>query len=297
MRPVRPLQRGVIILPGALTLTNLFFGMWAIVSAARGDYERSAWLIVFAAIADTLDGRVARRTKTGSRFGEELDSLVDAISFGVAPALIMYHVFLREGWGWIAAFFYLVAVVIRLARFNVEQAGHAKSAFHGLPSPAAGMTLATFYPFSQTAFFRSYLATWAWPEIMTALMIVVGMLMMSHVLYPVVPKIGFRTRKLLFNSIFLATLTALAITVPALYFFTASVTYVAYGILKSVVLGMLERIPGEEHDPMLDVDEEEPDDAGAELREIDYRELAPGLRRRHRRRLPGGNDYSEEDRP
>jgi hypothetical protein len=64
-----------------------------------------------------------------------------------------------------------------------------------------------------------------------------------------------------------------------------------------VVLGMLERIPGEDHDPMLDVDEEEPDEAGAELREIDYRELAPEPRRRHRRRQPGGNDYTEEDRP
>lgn len=301
MRPIRPmrprLQRGIIILPGALTLTNLFFGMWAIVSAARGDYSRAAWLIVFAAIADTLDGRVARRTKTGSRFGEELDSLVDAISFGVAPAIIMYHLFLREGWGWIAAFFYVTAAVIRLARFNVEQAGHAKSAFHGLPSPSAGMTLATFYPFSQTDFFRTYLANWAWPEIMTGLMIVIGMLMMSHILYPVVPKIGLRSRKLIFNSIFLGTLIVLAVTIPSLYFFTASICYVAYGILKSVVLGMLERVPGEERDPLLDVDEDDVDDAGAELREISYDDIAPT--RPYVPRSPGrrSEDQIEEDRP
>ena len=85
----RTLQRGVIIVPSALTLGNLFFGMWAIVSAASGDFMRAGWLIVIAGIADTLDGRIARATKTGSRFGEELDSLVDAISFGVAPAFIM----------------------------------------------------------------------------------------------------------------------------------------------------------------------------------------------------------------
>lgn len=285
MRP--RLQRGIIILPGALTLSNLFFGMWAIVSAARGDYSLAAWLIVFAGIADTLDGRVARRTRTGSRFGEELDSLVDAISFGVAPALIMYYLFLSEGWGWIAAFFYVVAAVIRLARFNVEQAGHAKLAFHGLPSPSAGMTLATFHPFSQTAFFRTYLANWAWPELMTALMIIIGMLMMSHILYPVVPKIGFRTRRGLVNSAFILTLLTLAITIPSLYFFPALLCYIVYGILKSVFLGMLDRLP-DEVDPMLD--EEVPDEAGAELREIDYHELSPRRRRfvgvRRRRRTP-----------
>lgn len=290
MRP--RLQRGIIILPGALTLSNLFFGIWAIVSAARGEYAFSAWLIVFAGIADTLDGRVARGTKTGSRFGEELDSLVDAISFGVAPALIMYHLFLFEGWGWIAAFFYVVAAVIRLARFNVEQAGHAKFAFHGLPSPAAGMTLATFYPFSQTAFFRNYLAGWAWPELMTGLMIMIAMLMMSHILYPVVPKIGFRTRKGVINSIFILTLVVLAITIPSLYFFPALVGYITYGILKSVFLGMLDRLPDE--DPMLD--EEEPDEAGAELREIDYDELSHGPGLTSRTGLPTA-DEAEEERP
>ncbi|NJD10862.1 MAG: CDP-diacylglycerol--serine O-phosphatidyltransferase [Gemmatimonadetes bacterium] len=270
MRP--RLQRGIIILPGALTLSNLFFGVWAIVSAARGEYTFAAWLIVFAGIADTLDGRVARRTKTGSRFGEELDSLVDAISFGVAPGLIMYYLFLSEGWGWTAVFFYVVAAVIRLARFNVEQAGHAKVAFHGLPSPSAGMALATFYPFSQTTLFRTFLANWAWPELMTGLMIIIGMLMMSNILYPVVPRIGFRTRKGVVTSIFLLTLVVLAITIPSLYFFPALLCYITYGILKSVILGMLDRLP--EEDPMLD--EEEPDDAGAELREIDYHELSPG---------------------
>jgi CDP-diacylglycerol--serine O-phosphatidyltransferase len=293
MRP--RLQRGVIILPSALTMLNLFFGMWAIVSAARGDFLRSAWLIVFASIADTLDGRVARHTKTGSRFGEELDSLVDAISFGVAPAIIMYYLFLTEGWGWIASFFYVVAAVTRLARFNVEQAGHAKASFHGLPSPSAGLALATWYPFSRTAFFEQYLSHWAWPELMTGLMVFIAMLMMSHVLYPVVPKIGFRTRKGISNSIFVFTLIALAITVPRLYFFTASIGYIAYGIIKSVVLGMVERLP--ERDPMVDEEEEEVDEAGAELREISYEELSPA--RRFVRRSPSrrAEDHIEEDRP
>jgi CDP-diacylglycerol--serine O-phosphatidyltransferase len=281
------LQRGVVIVPSALTIGNLFFGIWAIVSAARGEFEKAAWLIVVAGIADTMDGRVARVTKTGSRFGEELDSLVDAISFGVAPAFIMYHLFLSAGgWNWVAAFFYVTAAVIRLARFNVEQAGHAKVAFHGLPSPSAGMTLATYYPFSQTAFFQQYLTRWVWAELMTGLMIVLGVLMMSHVLYPVVPKFGFRSLRGILTGLFLLTMIALAIAIPSLFFFPALIGYVAYGIVKDVVLGFLDRLP--DRDPLLD--EEEGDEAGAELRQIDYAELShvPPLvgRRRQKRKRP-----------
>jgi CDP-diacylglycerol--serine O-phosphatidyltransferase len=291
MKPVRPrLQRGVIILPSALTLGNLFFGIWAMVSASRGNFDRAAWLIVLAGILDTLDGRVARVTQTGSRFGEELDSLVDAISFGVAPAMIMYFIFLQEGWGWIAAFFYVAAAVSRLARFNVEQAGHAKVAFHGLPSPSAGMLLATYYPFSETAFFKEHLMHLKWPELMTGLMIMTAMLMMSHVLYPVVPKFGFRTKKGIFNGIFILTVLVLGITVPALFFFPALLLYLSWGVGKALIMGFFERMP--DSDPMLD-EEDIGDEAGAELREIDYRELSPMRLLRERRRRFGGR--REED--
>lgn len=281
----RRLQAGVIIVPSALTIGNLFFGVWAIVSAARGRFETAAWLIVFAGIADTIDGRVARVTQTGSRFGEELDSLVDAISFGVAPALIVYHLFLADGaWSWLVAFYYVSSAVIRLARFNVEQAGHAKVAFHGLPSPAAGMTLATFYPFSQTAFFAQYLAAWPWPELIIALMFLLGSLMMSHVLYPVLPKFGFRTARGIVTLASMVAAIAAALANPALFFFPALMLYVAYGLGKALALGFFERLP--ERDPLLD--EEEGDEAGAELRDIDYDELSPHRRlwlprRRHGR--------------
>jgi CDP-diacylglycerol--serine O-phosphatidyltransferase len=290
----RGLQRGVIIVPGALTMANLFFGVWAIVSAAEGDFTRAAWFIVFAGIADTLDGRVARVTRTGSRFGEELDSLVDVASFGVAPAIVLYHLFLVDGrWSWIASFFYVSATVIRLARFNVEQAGHAKNVFHGLPSPSAGMTLVTFHPFSQTAFFRDHLAQWAWPEIMTAMMIVIGLLMMSHIPYPVVPKFGLRSLKGVLTGVWMLSMIALAIAVPAHFFFPFFLTYILYGVVRATVLGFFERLP--ERDPLLD---ENGDEAGAEIRDIDYGELSPprfglrrpGLRRRRRGRSPRGRD-------
>ena len=282
------LQRGVIILPGALTLGNLFFGLWAIVSAARGDFETAAWLIVAAGIADMLDGRVARVTRTGSRFGEELDSLVDVTSFGVAPAIIMYHLFLAEGeWSWIAAFFYVSCTTIRLARFNVEQAGHAKAHFHGLPSPTAGMILATYYPFSQTPFFEAYLATLPWPQIMAMTMVLLGVLMVSHVPYPVMPRIGLRTRKGLLTTVLLGVCIATAVTLPRYFFFPFLVLYTVGGLLNSVVLGLLDRLP--ERDPLLD-EEEEPDEAGAELRSMDYTEVAPSRRPLERHDDEGGDE-------
>src|SRR5919106_6836430 len=250
------LQRGVIIVPSALTIGNLFFGIWAIVSAATGAFERAAWLIVIAGIADMLDGRVARVTKTGSKFGEELDSLVDGISFGVAPAFIMYHLFLVDGkWSWVAGFVYVSSAVIRLARFNVEQAGHAKVAFHGLPSPSAGMTLAAYYPFSRTEFFQQYLASSRWPELMTGLMIMLGLLMMSHMLYPVVPKFGFRSLRGVLTGLLMVAGIIMGILMPSIFFFPALLAYVSYGVGKTLVLGFFERAP--ERDMLLDEEEDE----------------------------------------
>src|SRR5690606_34118870 len=167
MRPTRRhLQRGIIVLPSAFTLGNLFLGFCAMISASRGQFETAAWLIVIAAAVDMLDGRIARFTSTGSEFGEQIDSLVDAISFGVAPAIIAYFLFLQEGaWTWAIAYIYIASAVVRLARFNVEQAGQAKANFHGLPSPTAGMTIATFYPFSQTDFFQAYLSHLPWNQL------------------------------------------------------------------------------------------------------------------------------------
>src|SRR6266702_8273868 len=147
--PRPDMRRVVIVVPSLFTLFNLFFGIWSMVLAARGEYYRAAWYIFFAGILDALDGRVARLSNTGSRFGAELDSLVDVVSFGVAPAFLIYAlVFSNAGQAeWIFCFFYVMAAAIRLARFNLTQAGAAKKdAFIGLPSPAAGMTLAPTTP-------------------------------------------------------------------------------------------------------------------------------------------------------
>ncbi|HSR41156.1 MAG TPA: CDP-diacylglycerol--serine O-phosphatidyltransferase [Longimicrobiales bacterium] len=268
------LQRGVIILPSAFTLGNLFFGVWAMVAAFRGDFIWASWFIVTAAVLDMLDGRVARFTRTGSAFGSELDSLVDAISFGVAPGFLAYVVYFSEGsWSWLLSFVYVSAVVVRLARFNIEQAGRAKSHFHGLPSPTAGMVVATSYPFSQTPFFEAHLGALPWHQMQGVGVVLLGVLMLSHVPYPVVPRIGFRSaRGLTTLAAMLGALFA-AVTVPRYFFFPFLVLYTVWGLLKSVLMGLQERLP--DRDPLLDEDEEDGDEADAELRELDYAELAP----------------------
>jgi CDP-diacylglycerol--serine O-phosphatidyltransferase len=277
--PSVQLQRGIIILPSAFTLGNLFFGVFAIVASTRGDFGWAAWFIVFAGILDMLDGRIARFTRTGSAFGAELDSLVDAVSFGVAPALIMYQLYFREGvWSWTLCFVFITAVVVRLARFNVEQAGRAKSHFIGLPSPTAGMILATFYPFSQTEFFQGRLAHLPWPQLMGTAMVLLGIVMLSHVPYPVVPRIGYRSVRGLLATALMAACIVAAIQVPELFFFPFLVAYTLVGLVRSVGMGLLEALP--DRDPLLDEDEEDADEADAEIRSLDYGEVAPTRPRR-----------------
>ena len=270
----RRLRRGVIVLPSAFTLGNLFLGLWAVVTASRGEFVSAGWMIVGAAVMDLLDGRVARFTATGSSFGEELDSLVDAISFGVAPALIAYFAFLAQGgeWGWILSFLYVVAAVFRLARFNIEQAGTAKAMFHGLPSPTAGACLATYFAFTQTEFWQAYLPQVNVTRTAGFLMLFVGVMMVSNVLYPVVPRFSLRTWGGRF-AIFLAlTALVMAFTYPAYFFFPFSILYITYGLARSVALGFLDRLP--ERDP-LEEEVDEPDDE----RELDYEAFRPRRRR------------------
>src|SRR5918995_4184341 len=117
----RPTMRHVVVvMPSAFTLGNLFFGFWPIVSAFNGNFRWAGWFIVFAGILDMLDGRVARLSGTGTRFGAELDSLVDLISFGVAPALLMYFMdFSNAGrFAWILCYIYVVAGALRPRRVH-----------------------------------------------------------------------------------------------------------------------------------------------------------------------------------
>ncbi len=142
-----------------------------------------------------LDGRIARFTRTGSQFGAELDSLVDAISFGVAPGYIMYQLYFSDTqWSWTLSYVYITAVVVRLARFNIEQGGEAKRYFHGLPVPRGGDAAGVVLPVQPDALLPAYLADLPWPQITGVSVVLLGVLLVSHIPYAKVPRIGLRTR-------------------------------------------------------------------------------------------------------
>lgn len=148
----RPRSRTIYLLPNLLTTGCLFSGFYAIVAAIDGNFERAGFAIFAAMLFDTLDGRVARMTRTESAFGKEYDSLADMVSFGVAPAIVAYQWGVARlfeygvEWGragWLATFFYAVCAALRLARFNTRSA-QDKRYFEGLPSPSAAAVVSAF---------------------------------------------------------------------------------------------------------------------------------------------------------
>lgn len=287
MRRIRP--SAAVALPNGFTLANLFFGIFAVVAASRGEFDAAARYIVFGAIADTLDGRIARATKSGSRFGEELDSLVDAISFGTAPGLIMYFaVFQDTRWEWIFCFFFTACAVMRLARFNVESAGRKNTHFTGLPSPAAGMTLATYYWFSQTPLYtETMIGDLPWHQMLRWVMLGLGMLMISNVQYAKVPTVGYRTLNGILGSLLVVGTLVGVIFLPKQFFFPALMAYVLYGIGRTAFLGLLDRLPGARDEVAV---------SDGDLAHDDDPDAASARRRRRRRLTPRSNPGSDQGR-
>ena len=155
--PQRRPRKGIYVLPNMITLAALFGGFYAIVMAMNGRFENAVLGVFCAMVLDSLDGRVARMTHTQSAFGEQMDSLSDMVSFGAAPALIVYEWALKGmgKLGWVAAFVYCASAALRLARFNTNIGVVDKRYFQGLPSPAAAALVAGFIWVMDDAGFKS----------------------------------------------------------------------------------------------------------------------------------------------
>jgi CDP-diacylglycerol--serine O-phosphatidyltransferase len=144
-RRIPPLRNGVYILPNLVTTAGLFAGFFSIIATLSHDYRLAAIMIVVAMACDTLDGRIARLTRSASSFGVQYDSLADVIAFGVAPGILVYTWALRPWgrWGWLAASLYVTCGALRLARFNVQQDSVERRHFVGLPIPAGAAVIAS----------------------------------------------------------------------------------------------------------------------------------------------------------
>lgn len=178
-------RRGVYLLPNLFTTGALFCGFYAVVAAMRGDFESAPIAIFFALVFDGLDGRIARLTNTASKFGAEYDSLSDMVSFGVAPALVMFSWALGDlgKFGWSAAFIYVACAALRLARFNTQVDTADGNYFTGLASPAAACIIAS-------AVWVSHDLGWVGPGLpeevavlVAILTAVVGLLMVANIPY------------------------------------------------------------------------------------------------------------------
>ena len=245
----RRMRRAVVVVPSLFTLANLFFGIWSIVLAAQGDFYRASWWIVIAGVLDMMDGLSARVSKTGSRFGAELDSLTDLVSFGVAPAMLLYflHFSAQGPFAWVFLYGFVVCVALRLARFNLDVVPDApKSVFTGLPSPAAGMTFAIYYPFTQTEFFRTQLAGMPWNQILIFLVIAFSLAMVSSVPYAKLPRVGFRSVRGVLGLMVHLTIIGFGIWSRDIFFFPLGIAYLTYGMVRAAAVGILER--GDEND-------------------------------------------------
>ncbi|NUM55099.1 MAG: CDP-diacylglycerol--serine O-phosphatidyltransferase [Candidatus Hydrogenedentes bacterium] len=239
-------RRPINVLASGITTLNLYFGIAAIFAAIEGmglkdsaeqalQFQKAAYFILAAMVVDTMDGAIARMTKSVSEFGKQLDSLCDVVSFGVAPAVLIYTMFLPGETGYFLrtgafiAIIYAICTALRLARFNVFQS-EMREYFIGLPSPAAAATVATFALFTiATNFTPSF---WVFGPPMLALAI----LMVSTVQYPknkmksllLSPRLGFRF--LVVCAVAIAVFDMARRKDPALVLFPVTAAYALFGI-------------------------------------------------------------------
>lgn len=220
--------RGVYLLPNLFTTAALFFGFYAIMSALLGNFQIAALAIFGAMIFDGLDGRVARLTNTTSEFGIEYDSLSDMVSFGVAPALVMYSWALVDlgKFGIGVAFIYVAGAALRLARFNVQVGTVDKKYFIGLASPAAAAVIAGIVWVGHDVAMSGRPSVIA--GVITALM---GLLMVSNVKYPSFKELELRNRVPFVVMLALVLVFALLSVHPPLVLLTMFGAYALSGLV------------------------------------------------------------------
>ncbi|MEK6664144.1 MAG: CDP-diacylglycerol--serine O-phosphatidyltransferase [Pseudomonadota bacterium] len=238
-RPHKPLidpnlrKKGIYLLPNLFTTSALFAGFYAIVQAMNGQFEHSAVAIFVAMVLDGIDGRVARMTHTQSPFGAEYDSLSDMVSFGVAPALVVY-VWALQGMGklgWIAAFIFCASAALRLARFNTQLDVADKRWFQGLPSPSAAAVVAGLVWVCVDFEIKGTDVTWlAWCVTLFA-----GLSMVSNIPYYSFKEVNMR-KSIPFVALLLIILGFALLTYkPPVVLFLFFVAYALSGYVMTVI--------------------------------------------------------------
>lgn len=230
-----PIHKGVYILPNMITTLSLFSGFLGILWAIAGEYEAAAMAILFAALMDGLDGKVARLTNSASEFGVQYDSLADLVAFGAAPALLMWqwqlHSFGRLGIA--VAFIYMACGALRLARFNVSTAVTSKKFFIGIPIPAAGCSVVTLI------FFKEFTPVWAepfFPAVVLGMTLLLGILMVSRVRYISFKEYGFLKAHPFSSMVTVLLVFSLVASQPKLLGFLLCLGYIVSGLVYTFII-------------------------------------------------------------
>ncbi|MDR0501958.1 MAG: CDP-diacylglycerol--serine O-phosphatidyltransferase [Treponema sp.] len=249
------LRKGIYILPSLFTCGNMSFGILSIFSSISGDFIQAAWFLIGALACDIIDGRVARMTKTTSEFGLQLDSLSDLVSFGVAPAIMMYTLVLNqmEKIGIAIAVLYVLCSALRLARFNVlAQSGEVQKHFVGLPTPASAGVIISFVlsyqllaPAEYSLNFKTIPALMefmpAFFKIMPVAIVVLSFLMVSNVPYTSFKKIKLTRIRTIEVFALMIVLIILIVIFPQNTIFIIFTIYAASGLLFYIPRMLLKR--------------------------------------------------------
>ncbi len=224
------LKKGIYLIPSLFTAGNLICGFFSIVSTFSGEYLQAAVFIFLALLLDGLDGYAARLTKTTSQFGIEFDSLADLVSFGVAPAILVYYWALVpwKTWGWLAACLYVVCGALRLARFNVQIRNVEKKHFVGLPIPAAAEMIAAIVLIYY--FLGGEGATNKQIVLLLVIYLLAG-LMVSNFQYFSLKQLNLKKRHPIWILVSAILLIKLTIAEPQIMFFTVFLLYTLSGPL------------------------------------------------------------------
>ncbi len=234
-------MKKIYIVPNLVTTANLFSGFYSIVASIHSDFVVAAWAIVAASIFDMLDGRIARLAKATSSFGVQYDSMSDLVSFGVAPAILLYQWTLEPfgRLGWLAAFLFVACGALRLARFNVNTGILPKHYFQGLPIPMAAGVVATFIIFNHTLT-TSYPEAFGGKNIshsIIALVLTFGLasLMVSTIRFPSFKELNWRSR-VTFGYLMIGVLAMILVAVkPEITVFLLLTFYVIISLFVDVV--------------------------------------------------------------
>ncbi len=227
-------RSGIYLLPNLLTTASLFAAFYSIVASMKGHFEPAVVAIFVGMIADGLDGRIARLTHTQTAFGGEYDSLSDMVTFGVAPALLLYSWSLQSlgKFGWLIAFLYTAAVALRLARFNTQIGTQDKSYFQGLACPPGAAVVASFV-------WLCHQNDWQHPVtaiLIAILSVFIAILMVSNIRYYSFKEVDFRGKVPFLYVLFVVILFVAIGSYPSLVLFLASLAYALSGPVQTLRL-------------------------------------------------------------